>query len=104
MKAFTLLFASCFAWLSYAQAPSANFTMSDPDAILCQGDCIYVVNNSTGDDLTYVWTFQNASPSTFIGQNPGPICFNTASTTGPFAITLNATNSQGAVSTIIAVS
>lgn len=88
------------AKLSYAQAPSANFTISDPDNILCQGDCIFVVNNSTGDGLTYVWSFQNANPATFIGQNPGPICFNTASTTGPFAITLTATNAQGAVSTI----
>ncbi|MEY3728149.1 MAG: hypothetical protein RL098_1623, partial [Bacteroidota bacterium] len=100
MKALTLFFASCFALLSYAQAPSANFTISDPDNILCQGDCIYVVNNSTGDDLTYLWTFQNATPATFVGQNPGPICFNTASTTGPFAITLTATNAQGANSTI----
>lgn len=88
------------AKLSYAQAPSANFTISDPDNILCQGDCIFVVNNSTGDGLTYLWSFQNANPATFIGQNPGPICFNTASTTGPFAITLTATNAQGAVSTI----
>lgn len=100
MKAFTLFFASCFAWLTYAQAPSANFTISDPDDIICQGDCIYVVNNSTGDDLTYLWTFQNGTPATFVGQNPGPICFNTAGTTGPFSITLTATNAQGAVSTI----
>lgn len=100
MKAFSLILICCMAKLSYAQAPSANFTISDPDNILCQGDCIFVVNNSTGDDLTYVWSFQNANPATFIGQNPGPICFNTASTTGPFAITLTATNAQGAVSTI----
>ena len=100
MRAFIFILTTCFAWLTYAQAPSANFTISDSDNILCEGDCIFVVNNSTGDDLTYLWTFQNANPPTFVGQNPGPICFNTASTTGPFAITLNATNGQGAVSTI----
>ncbi len=99
MRAFTLFLVLCFAWNGHAQAPSANFTISDPDNILCEGDCIFVVNNSSGDDLTYLWTFQNGTPSTYIGQNPGPVCFNTASTAGPFAISLSATNAQGAVST-----
>ncbi|MEN9699767.1 MAG: hypothetical protein RLZZ301_965 [Bacteroidota bacterium] len=100
MRALTILFFTCIGLVSWAQAPSANFTISDSDNILCEGDCIYVVNNSTGDDLTYVWTFTGATPSTFVGANPGPICFNTASTTSPYAITLTATNSQGANSTI----
>ena len=100
MRAFIFILTSCFAWLTYAQAPSANFTISDSDNILCEGDCIYLVNNSTGDGLVYTWQFSGGTPSTYIGQNPGQVCFNVASTISPYQITLTATNAQGAVSTI----
>lgn len=100
MKALSFILFSCLGLFAVAQAPSANFTISDSDNILCEGDCIYLVNNSTGDGLVYTWQFNGGTPSTYIGQNPGQVCFNAASTTSPFQITLTATNAQGAVSTI----
>ena len=100
MKSIFLFAALCFTQLVFAQAPSANFTISDEDLILCEGDCIYVTNNSTGGDLTYGWSFQGATPSTYIGQNPGPICFPVSSGSTPFAITLVATNASGVTSTL----
>lgn len=100
MKSIFLFAALCFTQLAFAQAPSANFTISDEDLILCEGDCIYVTNNSTGGDLTYLWSFQGATPATYVGQNPGPICFPAASGSTPFSITLVATNASGVTSTL----
>ena len=100
MKSIILIVSLCFTQLIFAQAPSANFTISDQDLILCEGDCIYVTNNSTGGDLIYAWSFQGATPATFIGQNPGPICFPNTSGSTPFAITLLATNPLGVTSTL----
>jgi gliding motility-associated-like protein len=100
MKSIFLFAALCFTQLVIAQAPSANFTISDEDLILCEGDCIYVTNNSTGGDLTYLWSFQGATPATYVGQNPGPICFPVASGSTPFSITLVATNLSGVTSTL----
>jgi gliding motility-associated-like protein len=100
MKSIFLFAALCFTQLAFAQAPSANFTISDEDLILCEGDCIYVTNNSTGGDLTYLWSFQGATPATYVGQNPGPICFPVSSGSTPFSITLVATNASGVTSTL----
>jgi gliding motility-associated-like protein len=100
MKSIFLFAALCFTQLVFAQAPSANFTISDQDLILCEGDCIYVTNNSTGGDLTYGWSFQGATPAIYVGQNPGPICFPTASGSTPFSITLIVTNQSGVTSTL----
>lgn len=76
--------------LSFAQIPSANFSMSDDQ--FCQGACITVTNNSTGNPINYEWTFQGGTPAVYNGANPGPICFNGP---GVFAITLNVTNTFG---------
>jgi gliding motility-associated-like protein len=100
MKSIFLFATFCFTQFIFAQAPSANFTISDADLILCEGDCIYVTNNSTGGDLTYLWSFQGATPATFVGQNPGPICFPVTSGSTPYAITLVVTNPQNVTSTL----
>jgi gliding motility-associated-like protein len=100
MKSIFLIVSLCFTQLIFAQAPSANFTISDQDLILCEGDCIYVTNNSTGGDLQYLWSFEGATPATFIGPNPGPICFPITSGSTPYAITLVATNASGVTSTL----
>ena len=100
MKSIFLFATLCFSQLLFAQAPSANFTISDADLILCEGDCIYVTNNSTGIDLTYLWSFQGATPATFVGQNPGPVCFPITSGSTPYAITLVVTNPQNVTSTL----
>jgi len=69
MKALSFILFSCLGLFSIAQAPSANFTISDSDNILCAGDCIFLVNNSTGDGLSYTWQFSGGTPSSYFGQN-----------------------------------
>ena len=75
---------------SIAQIPTANFSMSDNQ--VCQGDCITLTNNSSGNPINFEWTFQNGTPSTYNGASPSPICFNTP---GTFAITLEVSNTFG---------
>jgi gliding motility-associated-like protein len=90
MKLF-ILFLSIFLTSSiWSQTPIANFIVSDD--LLCSGDCISITNNSSSNTLAYEWTFTGALPSTYEGQNPGLICFNTA---GTFTITLTVTNTFG---------
>ncbi len=76
--------------LSFSQTPTSNFTMSSNQ--LCQGECITLTNNSTGNPINFEWTFQDATPATYNGANPGPVCFNTP---GTFAITLTTSNTFG---------
>lgn len=86
--AFLVLFSFCS--LCYGQIPTANFSMSENQ--LCQGECITVSNNSSTSAINFEWTFQDATPATYNGANPGPICFNTP---GTFAITLTVSNTFG---------
>jgi len=86
--AFFISFSCCV--FAFSQAPTANFSISS--AQICQGECITVTNNSTGNPINFEWTFQNGTPETYNGANPGPICFNTA---GTFTITLNVSNTFG---------
>jgi gliding motility-associated-like protein len=85
--------------LSFAQIPSANFSLSTDQ--FCQGACIIVTNNSAGNPINYEWTFQGGIPAVYNGPNPGPICFNGP---GVFAITLTVTNTFGTNQTAQTVS
>lgn len=86
-----LLFLTVFINISlWSQAPTANFTVSDD--ILCAGDCIIITNNSSSNTLAFSWTFTGATPATYNGQNPGPICFNDA---GTFTVSLTVSNTFG---------
>jgi gliding motility-associated-like protein len=76
--------------LFFAQAPTSSFTVSVNS--ICAGECIEVENTSSDDALSYSWTFSGGTPSSYSGQNPGPICFDTD---GVFNITLTATNTFG---------
>ena len=76
--------------MTFGQAPTANFSLSESQ--LCQGECITITNNSAGNPINFEWTFQNGTPETYNGANPGPVCFNTP---GTFAITLNVSNTFG---------
>jgi len=71
-------------------APNAAFSVSK--LTLCEGECIEVTNTSSDDALTFSWMFDGGIPSSYNGENPGPICFNTS---GPHSITLTATNTFG---------
>jgi len=86
--AFFISFSCCV--FAYSQAPTANFSMSTTQ--VCQGECITVTNNSTGNPINFEWTFDNGTPPTYNGANPGPICFNTP---GTFTITLTVSNTFG---------
>ena len=86
--AFFISLSCCLT--SLGQSPVANFSMSASQ--LCQGECITITNNSTGNPINFEWTFQNGTPETYNGSNPGPVCFNTP---GSFTITLTVSNTFG---------
>jgi gliding motility-associated-like protein len=77
----------------FGQQPTAGFTISKE--AICAGECIELTNTSSDDALSYEWTFPGGIPSTYSGQNPGPVCFNSS---GLFTITLMATNTFGSTS------
>ena len=90
MRFFAFFISVTCSFLALSQAPTANFSMSDSQ--LCQGECITLTNNSTYNPINFEWTFQNGTPETYNGSNPGPVCFNTP---GTYTITLNVSNTFG---------
>ncbi len=90
MKHLILFLSILLSSSIWSQTPTANFIVSDD--ILCAGDCISITNNSSSNTLAYEWTFTGATPSTYLGQNPGLVCFNTS---GTFSISLTVTNTFG---------
>jgi gliding motility-associated-like protein len=90
MKHYILFLSILLTSGIWSQTPTANFIVSDD--LLCAGDCISIENNSSSNTLAYEWTFTGATPSTYSGQNPGLICFNTA---GTFTVSLTVTNTFG---------
>lgn len=90
MRHFILFLSLLFSLSIWSQAPTANFTVSDD--VLCSGDCIEITNNSSSNTLAYQWTFAGGVPSTYSGQNPGSVCFNTP---GTYTVSLTVTNTFG---------
>ena len=86
--AFFISLSSCL--ITFSQSPTANFSMSASQ--LCQGECITITNNSTGNPINFEWTFQNGTPESYNGSNPGPVCFNTP---GTYTISLTVSNTFG---------
>jgi PKD repeat protein len=43
---------------------------------ICPGQTINYTNNDITNGYTYSWSFQDATPSTFVGNNPPPITYN----------------------------
>lgn len=70
--------------------PNVNFIASD--TVLCVGDCINFMDNTTNNPTTWSWTFSGAATATSNQQNPVNICYNSP---GSFAVTLIAMNSSG---------
>lgn len=70
--------------------PNVNFIASD--TVLCVGDCINFMDNTTNNPTTWSWTFSGAATATSNLQNPVNICYNAP---GTYAVTLIATNSSG---------
>ena len=82
-----------FSFLSLAQ-PTASFAISDN--VICEGDCIYIENNSSNDVVSSSWSFPSGTPSFYSGMNPGQVCFAAA---GTYTLLLTVTDASGATST-----
>ena len=93
MKFYHLVILSLFVNLSFSQSsvPTANFGVSSND--VCLGECIDIINTSSSNSQSWVWDFgAGATPSSYQGQNPGPVCFPIA---GTYTISLTVQNTFG---------
>jgi PKD repeat protein len=72
------------------QGPIAQF--STPDTLLLLGGSATFTNESTGNPITYLWTFQGGNPPTSALQTPPPIIYNTS---GRKNVTLAVTGTWG---------
>jgi len=70
--------------------PVANFMT--PDTLLPLGGQATFINESTGNPLTYKWSFQGGIPGTSTQKNPPVITYNTS---GTFYVALALTNIWG---------
>jgi PKD repeat protein len=86
--------ADGFAKSNYAQAdpavPEVSFIASD--STICVGTCINFTDLSTGNPISWSWSFPGANVTSSTQQNPTNICYNTA---GNYTVTLRATNIIG---------
>ncbi len=90
----TLLLSACVAW-SQNGAPTANFAVSTNN--ICMGECIEILNTTSSNAQSWSWDFGvGATPASYQGQNPGPVCFPNP---GTYTIVLTATNTFGSNST-----
>ncbi len=62
---------------------AANFIASDTN--ICKVSSTYFTDQSTGNPTSWTWTFTGGTPSSFIGQNPGIVAYNTS---GVYAVSL----------------
>lgn len=73
-------------------APEALFAIEGSES-LCVGDCITFTNFTLGEPDSLIWDFgEFSNPSTFIGEFPGEVCYDS---TGVFTATLTAINAFG---------
>lgn len=63
--------------------PDADFSY-EPDTTSCPDYC-YSFTDESVNAISWEWSFANATPSTFSGQTPPLVCFDT---TGTFRVTL----------------
>ncbi len=45
------------------------------DSMTCPGECVRFALDTVGADFQYTWTFQGGTPATFVGAEPGPVCY-----------------------------
>lgn len=72
------------------QLPNAQFSVSQTE--ICVGDCIGLIDESTGTPSTWSWLLPGAVTTQANGANPGNICYLNA---GNYSITLNVSNGLG---------
>lgn len=78
---------SLFAFISYAQVPSANFTAATTSG--CSPLVVDFQDQSTGNPTAWLWDFGNGATSSL--QNPSTTYFNP----GTYTIRLTVTNANG---------
>jgi len=72
--------------------PLAQFTCSDTAFCNETGECINFFDHSTGNPISWQWSFPGASPSSSTLQNPDSICYTTPGTYTVQLIVSNGTN------------
>ncbi|MBP6334605.1 MAG: gliding motility-associated C-terminal domain-containing protein [Bacteroidia bacterium] len=70
--------------------PAADFIATD--TVLCIGDCIDFIDQTTNSPSGWSWSFIGATPSTSSVQNPTGICFSAA---GTYSVQLISSNGIG---------
>jgi PKD repeat protein len=70
-------------------APIANFTATPTN--VCIGQNVQFTSTSSGNPVSYSWSFQGGTPATSSAQNP-IVSFNTA---GTYDVSLTVTNANG---------
>lgn len=83
--------------VSSCGAPQAIFTV---DSTLCEGDCINLLDASTGSPTSWSWNIPGTSLLTSTSQNPGLVCFTTP---GTYVVSLTATNAFGSTTQNITI-
>jgi PKD repeat protein len=73
-----------------SQTPQAAFGISQN--IICAGDCINLIDQSSGTPSSWIWTLPGSLNGTANGANPGQICYDTP---GTYAISLTVTGTSG---------
>ncbi len=97
MKLIPLLIIAFFAnnFFGQSNVPTANFAVSSNN--ICMGECIEITNTSSTNSQSWVWDFgSGATPSSYQGQNPGPVCYPVA---GTYTISLTVQNTFGSNTT-----
>ena len=82
------IWASPLAGCSYP--PVADF--SADDTVIHLHDFVMFTDESTPDATAWEWTFEGGTPSTYLGQTPPPIQYNTF---GLYDVTLTVSNIAG---------
>jgi PKD repeat protein len=70
--------------------PNADFSADNTSIQV--GQSVNFTDLSTGNPISWEWTFEGGNPATYNGQNPPSITYNTA---GTFDVTLTVTNNAG---------
>ena len=77
-------------YITVTSLPTANFIADDTTPAV--GSSVNYANTSTGEITSWAWIFQGGTPSSFNGQNPPAITYNTA---GTYDVSLTVTNANG---------